>query len=334
MPLWPMDEFSSRHPYRRGDGLITVKPAKRRVAATLVVPFSRPWMVERWFERFRVVWLPENTEVVAVVDHSSRGFYEQIADNFRKMADRFAGIRIQWTQQPPAPEWSDIEHRRQRICGHWHTFLRAAEGSVILGAEDDTLPDWDAYKHLLRHVEDGASFAQGTCIARWDAGYVPHWRCVMERGQPVEWGSGFYAGERVVEIHGGGWYCFAASTEALRRIRFVPRLGPIGPDIWAIHQLHERGEKCVGDWGVHCTHVAQTMDLSPNREVIDVVTYRFSDGRWRHSISGGRAMVVDPANIQIAGSQPRPVSSRRQTRVTRITAYGSKPNTVEEWVEA
>lgn len=292
-------------------------------------------MIRRWFSHFSAVKLPPKTEVLAIVDHDSEEFFQTVKDKLYKVfcyEKAPWGVRVAWTQRAPAPEWADIQQRRSRICGNWHTFLEHAQGKVILGAEDDTLPAYDAYLELVCHLEH-ARFAQATILGRWDAGYVPHWTAKERNGEVCEWKSAFFAGEDVVEIHGGGWYCFAAFKEDLKQVDFSPKEGPIGPDMWALHQMHKNGARCVGDWSIHCQHVCTEMTLSPNREVIDVVTYRKDGNRWRHTIGGGRGRIIDPENIQVCGSQPRPIGTRVQ-RVRVLKTYGSKPPELsEEWAQ-
>ena len=285
-------------------------------SCTLVVPFSRPWAWPRWLACFCACWLPPRTEVIALVDHDDPSFFDQVEQGMRTLLATNAalcGARVVWTRQAPLDEWADIGARRARITGHWGTFLGLAQGAAILGAEDDTLPDWDAYKRLLEHLEAGAVFAQGTCIGRWDAGMVPHWTCHEDDRGPLSWQTGSYDGADTVGIQGGGWYCFAAVTEAMRRVDFSRSTEPIGPDVWACYQLSKLG-RCVGDWRVQCLHVAETMDLSPNREVVDVVTYRFLHGRWRATTTGGRGRVDRSREVQLWGSGPKPFGTVRTIR--------------------
>lgn len=277
---------------------------------TLCLPVSRPWAWERWLEHFRAVVLPPRTECIAIVDHDDPLFFERVREGLRTLK-LWAGLRVLFTRRPAAGEWADLGERRRRISGHWATFLDAAQGRVILGAEDDTLPDWDAYQALVGHVVvGGAVFAQGTCIGRWDAGMVPHWTCTEDARGPVEWRTGTFEGQDVVPISGGGWFCFAAQTEALRQVDFYRGMGdsPVGPDVWTCYQLSKLG-RCVGDWRVQAIHFAETMDLSPNRTVVDLVSFQFEAGRWRRRITAGNGRVLPGREVQLAGSQPRPVAN-------------------------
>lgn len=332
MPTWPsIQAVELRHPHRPA-GRVEVVQAPQRARYTLVVPFSRPWAWPRWLACFCGVWLPEQTELLALVDHDDQAFYDQVTEGMRTLLasnPALCGARVVWTRREPLDEWSDLAARRRRIAGNWGTFLAQALGEVILGAEDDTLPDAGAYRTLLEHLDAGAVFAQGTCIGRWDAGIVPHWKVYEDERGPLAWATGSYSGTDVVEIEGGGWYCFAARTTALRLVDFGRATEPIGPDVWACYQLSRLG-RCVGDWRVQCLHVAETMDLSPNREVVDQVTFRFLEGRWRASTSAGRGRVDRSRPVQLAGSQPRPHFSPG-VPVRTIRLFGNAPPEVKEF---
>lgn len=326
-PRWPsIGSAALRHPLR-STCPVSVIQAPERPRYTLVVPLSRPWAWNRWLACFRSVWLPPRTEVLAIVDHDDEGFYETVRDGLGTLTG-LCGCRVVWTRQAPLDEWAEIGARRARITGHWGTFLAEAQGDVILGAEDDTLPDWWAYRALLEHLEAGAVFAQGTCIGRWDAGIVPHWTVREDAHGPISWSTGSYEGQDVVSISGGGWFCFAASAEKLRQVDFGRASDGIGPDVWSCYQLSRLG-RCVGDWRVQCLHVAETMDLSPNREVVDVVTLRFLHGRWRSTTTAGRGRVDASREVQLAGSQPRPFNPGAIVRTVKF--FGNAPMEVKEF---
>lgn len=321
---WPtIDSPALLHP-QRSAGILEVIQAPQSPHYTLVASFSRPWAWERWRAHWEGVWLPGRTEMVAVIDHHDESFAEKVRVGLQSLP--LCGLRVLFTGRKPVAEWGDMGERRNRICGHWHTFLEAAQGRVILGAEDDTLPDWDAYDRLLDHVEfGGALFAQGTCIGRWDAGIVPHWTCGEDTHGPLWWLTGSYTGMDVVPIQGGGWYCFAAQADAMRRVSFDFGQGtPVGPDVWACYQLSKMG-RCVGDWLIQAQHFCQTADLSPNRTVIDQVEFRFDRGRWRRTTRAGRGRVIEGREVQVAGSQPQPVESRP---VKIIQLFGDGAGTV------
>lgn len=290
---------------------------------SLMMAISRPWAFSRWFAHLRTLQLPQSLEVVALVDHADPKFYDRVREALLGLGHPLV---IHWTRRPPAGEWDQVA-RRVRIVENWLQLLSMAGGEILLGLEDDTLPDVDAYPTLVAHLKAGHIFAQATTVGRWQAGLIPHWTCEVDSsGNPVTWLSGTWCNSDVQPISGGGWYCYAARSGAIRAIEMrLPVGDPMGPDVWAVHRLSKSGS-CVGDWRVQAIHMAATMDLSPNRHVVDRVCIRFEQGRWRNSIEAGRGLVLPDRLVDTNGSQPVPVGPRRPPRQVRMRA-----NAAGEW---
>lgn len=153
---------------------------------------------------------------------------------------------------------------------------------MILAAEDDTLPDRDAYCRLLGHLDNGAVFAQGTEVAR-QFPYIPHWVVTDQR---IE--SGTYDGSDVVSIQGGGWYCAAMLSDVARRSLVPGPDLPLGPDVAHVREMSKHG-RCVGDWTVECLHVGPDFCLHPSMTRITQVRYeKHESGRWLRSEHAAR----------------------------------------------
>lgn len=211
--------------------------------------------------------------MLAWVDHNDADFGREVLGRLSALELRGARVQHYWTAEAPAAE-SDRRHRRNRITDAWRWFLREAAAPVILAAEDDTLPDADAYPRLLRHLQGGAVFAQGTCVAR-QLPYVPHWTVGQD-----EIRSASYDGREVVDIQGGGWYCAAMVTEAARSCLVVDEGFPLGPDVLFVRELARAG-RCVGDWAVECGHFGQGFHLHPATSSLRQVVFRRRDERWQ-----------------------------------------------------
>ena len=207
------------------------------------------------------------------MDHNDADFGREVLGRLSAVELRGARVQHFWTAQPPAAE-DDRRQRRNRITDAWRWFLDQAESPVILAAEDDTLPDADAYPRLLRHLEAGAVGAQGTEVAR-QLSYVPHWSVA-----PDEIRSASYTGQPVVDIQGGGWYCAALVTEHARGCLVVDEDVPLGPDVVFWRELAKRG-RCVGDWTVECGHFGEDFHLHPAISDLRQVVYRRRSGAWQ-----------------------------------------------------
>lgn len=214
----------------------------------------------------------ESVQVLAWIDHNDPEFGREVLGRLSLLELRGATISHHYTGESPAAE-NDRRQRRNRITDAWRWFLAEATAPVILAAEDDTLPDADAYPRLLKHLEAGAVFAQGTEVAR-QFPYVPHWTVGAE-----EIHSGSYQGRNTVPIQGGGWYCAAMVTEAARGCLVAGEDLPLGPDVAFVRELARKGP-CVGDWSIECTHFGETFSLHPSLSDLLQVRFRRRGTTW------------------------------------------------------
>ncbi|MFI0609212.1 MAG: hypothetical protein ACH37Z_15140 [Anaerolineae bacterium] len=208
-------------------------------------------------------------QVLAWIDHNDPAFGREVLGRLSAVG---GNVQHYFTGEPPAAE-DDRRGRRNRITDAWRWFLQEATAPVILGAEDDTLPDADAYQRLLKHLEAGAVGAQGTEVAR-QLPYVPHWSVGTD-----EIRSASYSGRTVVPIQGGGWYCSAMVTEAARGCLVAGEDLPLGPDVAFWRELARKGP-CVGDWSIECGHFGETFHLHPAMSNLVQVHYHRAGSSW------------------------------------------------------
>jgi len=223
---------------------------------SMVCPISRVWAVEPWFDSFREWWLPERTELLVIADTNDHAMQSRIRERLLEERHRLAGIRLMCTDNCKLPERGRGDLRKPRVVGHWESFLEAALAPIILAAEDDTLPDHDAYPRLLEiYHRTGAAYVQGTEVSRWSHYVIPHWRITEKNGQVVRIETASYEGQDLVEIDGGGWYCCAIDRDKARALGLSwTDDPPIGPDVQMVRGLRKSGEVCLGDWSIECEH--------------------------------------------------------------------------------
>jgi len=278
------------HPERAGstDGRaweVLQKPADP--IHSLILPFSRPWCLDAWFASFSGWKLPERTELLVVVDSDDWSFYSQVRNRVSEHLHRLCGARIFWTQRAKVDEFGGAAPRRARILEAWHKFRAEVQGSIVLGAEDDTIPEPDAYIRLLDLMRRrGATFVQGTEVGRWTCPCIPHWRIWASGGgrriERIE--SASYDQVCEVLIDGGGWYCFACKTDAWRSVPLRWTVDPpMGPDLWFVWDLTRRGHLCLGDWSIECTHLMQASSLHPAETELAKLIHRRESGGWNTS---------------------------------------------------
>lgn len=210
--------------------------------------------------------------MLAWIDSNHPDFGREVLGRLSAIQQRGATVEHYYTAQETAGE-DDRRLRRVRILDAWRWFLETAQAPVLLAAEDDTIPDRDAYPRLLHHLEAGALAAQGTEVAR-QLPYVPHWQVTQD-----EILSASYGGHPVVPIQGGGWYCAAMVTEAARGCLLSADDLPLGPDVGFWRELARKG-RCVGDWSVECLHFGENFSLHPAITDLMQVRYWRQHGAW------------------------------------------------------
>ncbi len=243
------------------DELTFIKPTK----ITFGLTFSRPWAVQRYFYNFDQLLLPE-CEMVCVVDTNDKKFYKQVQAELQQRKDRFTGIKTFMTGNPPPLEKKRVHERRLRIAKSLHIILTEAQGDILLGGEDDSLPQPDAYLRLIAHL-DKADFAQATIVGRWEP-TIPAWHVQELNGTLFK----IWTGEKkngTEEIQGMGWYCFAAKTNLLRQQKIHwDYCKHIGPDWHMGYDLFRTGHKLLHDHDVHVTHFGENFELTLNAPTI------------------------------------------------------------------
>lgn len=294
---------------------------------SMVCPISRVWAVEPWFDSFREWWLPERTELLVIADTNDHAMQSRIRERLLEERHRLAGIRLLCTDNPKLPERARGDLRRPRVIGHWEKFLEAALAPIILAAEDDTLPDHDAYPRLLEiYHRTGAAFVQGTEVARWSINVIPHWRITEKDGQVVRIETASYEGKDLVEIDGGGWYCCAIDRDKMRAMKLHwTEDPPIGPDVQFVRDLRKAGEVCLGDWSIECEHWSDRYLHEGRMEIFHPARTPLEAYVREPKPGGGWTLEVRPARGR---RSPDPTAQSVSTPLP-ATAPGKKPVSVQ-----
>lgn len=306
---------------------------------SLVIPISRPWAVDKWFNHFRHVEIPwKETEIYALVDNSDATMLSKVVKYLEKYFTSANGIRVYHTKKSPFPEFSRVKYRRDRIIDNWNIILPDLMGKIILGAEDDTLPDYDAYTKLLEaKLVTGATFIQGTIVGRWNSHIIPHWQISTKSGVISKIRSAVEGVDDLIPIQGGGWYCFVCDTEAFRRCDLMwTAKPPMGPDLWFTYNLHSKGLKCYGDWRINCVHFGHDFVLHPyGLPTTAAISYTLKGKIWRFE-----KRAIDPPvkgkpcgfditgesrlNAEVTGTKEANTMGTPNVRALRTLATGSE----------
>lgn len=269
-----LHEHRAEHPRKAIDVL---KPIDSPVKYTFGLTFSRPWAIGRYFDAFDKLDLPP-MEIVCIVDTNDRHFYKEIQKMLMIRQQRFLGIKTFMTGNPPPHERRMINSRRLRTVRALHIILTEAKGRILLGGEDDSLPEPQAYRTLIQNLEH-CDFAQGTIVGRWQP-IIPAWHVKEENGNVVS----ISTGEKLTgieEIQGMGWYCFAGYIDAMRSIKMGWDLcRHIGADFHMGYDMWKAGYKLLHNHDVHVTHFGQDFELTLENDILKIIWEREGD-KWR-----------------------------------------------------
>jgi glycosyltransferase involved in cell wall biosynthesis len=234
---------------------------------TFTLMFSRPWAMKRYFRMLDELRLPENIEAVVVIDSNSESMRKFITYKFSS-DKRFGGVKIIFTGNSRLPEFTNANHRRQRIIDNWHYILSETRGKIILASEDDSLPCKDAYMKLLKSLTGRqVDFVQGNIIGRWRANICPAWQIEEQDGVPVKVWNMKEKQEGVDEVMGVGWYCFVAPADVVRKYpMYLDDQLPLGPDVRFGYELYKHGFKLLHRWDVRVEHFGEDFSLLPGRD--------------------------------------------------------------------
>jgi len=269
-----------------------LKNSEKLIKYSLIIPISRPWAIQPWFTQLDSVELPKGIEVVCIVDSNNTTFYNMVKEQLIIRNERFETIKIILTGNDKLNCHKNVEQRRERIIENWNIFLTEITGDIILGFEDDTTPDPDAYTKLLKILKkENADFVQGTEVGRWHAKIIPHWKIIENKGQITEIHSAWYGdrawyNKNIIDIDGGGWYCFVGKTDAFRRVIFRHSINPpLGPDLCFVWDLKKLGYKCLGVWDIKCWHYSDDSRYHQDFTPIHYISRKLNDnGEWEEKI--------------------------------------------------
>jgi len=270
------------HPKRAGTATNHIKTLRYSddIKYTFTLMFSRPWAVDRYFKHLDKLTLPPKTEIICVIDTDDMEFANKVIDKLSKT--KFDCIKYSITHNEKLPEFKGVAYRRQRIIDNWHILLSEAQGEIILGSEDDSLPETTAYIKLLDDlVNNNCDFVQGNIIGRWQANMYPAWHVFEDRdGKPIK----VISGEKktgVEKIQGCGWYCFVCKTDVMLKYPMIQNDSlPLGPDVNFGYTLSRNGFTLLHDWDVDVEHFGETFSLHPKKDKAKVFTWFKNYQNW------------------------------------------------------
>ena len=295
---------------KKEDGLLrdknfieTVKEVSP-IKYSVFVSFSRAWALEKWFEKFNTIQFPDAsiTELIFIYDTDDKQEFNKAVEKLNQWSDRFYKIQAVMTNLKKCDEFQvGNTGRRSHIVNNWKLFLKYSSGEIILGAEDDTLPDRDdAYIELIKNKEElNATFVQGIEVGRWNLKCLGSWSVIPDASGNVYTLETHDLYEGIIEIQGGGWYCFAMDKGVLDNYQFHVSINPdAGPDVMMVFDLYKMGYKCYSNFDILCTHFTENSSLHPLDD--DVIVYRRSaETRFAKEVRSIRRISSNQSKINI-----------------------------------
>lgn len=257
---------------------------------TLYVPFSREWAIDTFFKSLDQVIMPRShIDAFLLIDSKDRNMLSRVRQKAYLMG--FRSCKFHLTERDPLPEDSPILVRRQRIVDNWEIVQENVnDNEYFFGVEDDTLCPADSFVRLYssfitandRVMRDATGlpevvFIQGIQKYR-QANAVGAWRIDDEAGIAMTLP---YSEGGLVEMDGGGFYCFLTKTKYIKNHTFKHSDPLFASDVDFVYSISTAQKKlALTSWDIKCGHLLKdgTM-LYPCRDM-DYLRYKRINGEW------------------------------------------------------
>ena len=236
---------------------INIKKKEGRPTFTYFIPICREWFLPKYLENLAELKFPERTEAVVYIDTRDAAFYNRVIDGFKAQGDKFCGLTFIFSDELPLPERGIVEDRRKRIIEiHKRSRQHFADSHITFGQEDDMILPADTFKRLLRHMIFDAKigFIQGVALGRWKMPYIGAWLVKFGPLSIEEISTVPYQEGGLMEIQGGGWYCFAIYTSFVKNAFYKSDGDCLGPDMQFCLDIVKKGFKAYADFDIICEH--------------------------------------------------------------------------------
>lgn len=264
---------------------------------TFVSLISRDVVLDEYFGQIEKMGLPKDTHWLIIVDTDQEQFVDKIKGYQKKYEGLFLSSRMFVTWESSLAHSRDFEARGMRIANFIRiiinqSVLKFGGTKFLFMVEDDTLVPKDAFKKLLPLMKDEkVVYASGVECGR---GFTKHtgicWLVKDEHGEII--GRKIPSMKKlkgVVEIGGGGWYCWIGRGQSLKawlnnsKMRcFDGKM--LGPDVMMCHDLQEAGYKCLCDTRVQCSHYDERRNVWLPADVgkgYNIKFYKENGGLWK-----------------------------------------------------
>lgn len=250
---------------------------------TIMVPFTRRWMLDRFLARLDDLVVPrQSTELVFYLDSADRDFAQALIDWQVERQHQYDGLYVYRSMRPPTVEHSVIP-RRNRIV-QVHTDLQSlVHGRFLMGLEDDTIVPLDAYTKMmddwLNHTGN-PGFIEGAEANRWGLRVLGAWK-VDDTDDPTVVETVPFVDNQLVPIDGGGMFCFLTQADLYRTHDFRWEAECLGPDMLFGLDLRRKGYDCLLDTSIICEHITESGIIKPSEDTIGIAVWEKFRDNWK-----------------------------------------------------
>lgn len=237
--------------------------------ATFVSLISRDDVIKDYAKQIKGLGVAKRAHWMVIIDSADQRFVDGVMDALKREEHRFMSTRYYVTNDKSMADEREhsFEERGMRIADFISAMINQAAASIggtpwIFMVEDDTIAPRGAYTRLRELAErTGAAYASGVEIGRGSSRHTGV--CWLKTNDKNEFVERHIPpppdGSPVVEIGGGGWYCWVGNVAQLRKFVMQGKFRcdgdrSLGPDVMMVHDMTAMGMRCVADFGIRCKH--------------------------------------------------------------------------------
>lgn len=257
-----------------------IKPTHKEADVTLICFFTREWVLDRWLECLdKLIIDRANTELVLVIDVKNYAIYERLVSYAVAKQNEYGGVKV-YNSDQWAVNTVRVYARRDRICQiHAETQDIIGNTRYVFGLEDDTIFPPDAFTKLqqINNTYPNVGYASGIQVGRWDIRYIGAWQ-TNDLDNPTRMQTIPYTENELVNVDGGGLYCFLTPTDLYKNATWHWHDECFGPDVCYGIDLRKRGYQCVVDTSLECGHLTEQGVLYPSEQSVVAEYNKLNDG--------------------------------------------------------
>lgn len=265
--------------------LEVVKDNKQTPEYSLIVPFTRDWMVDKWFDWLRTSTpdFAEATEVIAYVDSDNPELLEQIKE---QDVGKFGTFKVLFSGKESVGNIS-VSWRKDRICEVYNhlRLLVNPDSKYVIGIEDDTTIDGsNGITRLVNGIKSNPviGFYSGVQAGRWVLPYIGAWE--VDNLVDPQMITTCEFNQTLKQVDGCGMYAFVTTAELFKAHRFHRHSDSaeiFGPDVNFVMSVKKAGKLAYCDMGlIALHHLADGAIKDPRNMEIEKFFWQKRKGKW------------------------------------------------------